>query len=201
MPRLPRVVPVVLLGVAVLASACRKTPETEVVPDEPLETTVDSTAILDSIARARALEDSLRRARESEESAMADMERRRAEAMSALTSPIYFEYDAAELSDDARATLDAKVPVLAANPGIHMRIGGHTDSRGSDEYNVALAQRRAASVRAYLAQRGIDSSRLEIVSYGEERPAVLGDNEGSWAQNRRAEFDVIAGELTNIGGM
>lgn len=201
MPRLPRLVPVVLLGAAVLASACRKTPETEVVPDQPTEIGVDSAAIRDSIARARALEDSLRRARELEEQSMADRERMMAEAMSALLAPIYFEYDAAELSEDARATLDAKVPVLVANPGIYLRIGGHTDSRGSDEYNVALAQRRAASVRAYLAARGVDQGRLEIVSYGEERPAVTGENEGAWAQNRRAEFDLIGGELTNIGGM
>ncbi|HEY0971613.1 MAG TPA: peptidoglycan-associated lipoprotein Pal [Gemmatimonadales bacterium] len=201
MTRLPRAVPVLLLGAAVLATACRKTPETEVVPDEPDAVAVDSSAILDSIARARAYEDSLRMAREAELAAQSDRERLMAEAQAALTAPIYFEFDNAELSDDARATLEAKVPLLVANPGIRIRIGGHTDSRGSDEYNMALAQRRAASVRNYLEQRGVEGGRIEIVSYGEERPAVPGENEGAWAQNRRAEFEVLAGELTNPGGM
>ncbi len=202
MTRLPRAVPALLLGAAVLATACRKTPETDVVPDQPdVVMEVDSSAILDSIARARAYEDSLRMAREAELAAQSERERLMAEAQAALGAPIYFEFDDAQLSDDARATLDAKVPLLIANPGIRMRIGGHTDSRGSDEYNMALAQRRAASVRNYLEQRGVDGDRLEIVSYGEERPAVPGENEGAWAQNRRAEFDVLAGELTNLGGM
>ncbi len=98
-------------------------------------------------------------------------------------------------------TLDAKVPVLQANPGLRLRIAGHTDNRGSDEYNIALGQRRAAMVREYLQARGIDGARLEIVSFGEEMPAVEGDNEGAWAQNRRAEFEVIAGEITNVGGL
>ena len=200
MTRLSRAVPVLLLGAAVLSTACRKTPETDVVPDESEVVEVDSSAILDSIARARA-EDSLRLAREAELASQAERERLMAEAQAALTAPIYFEFDNSELSDDARGTLDAKVPLLLANPGIRMRIGGHTDSRGSDEYNIALAQRRAASVRNYLEQQGVENGRLEIVSYGEERPAVPGENEGAWAQNRRAEFEVLAGELTNLGGM
>lgn len=200
MTRLPRAVPVLLLGTALLSTACRKTPETDVVPDQPDVVEVDSSAIRDSIARARAYEDSLRAAREAELAA-ADRERLMAEAQAALTAPIYFEFDNSELSDDARATLDAKVPLLVANPGIRMRIGGHTDSRGSDEYNMALAQRRAASVRNYLEQQGVGNGRFEIVSYGEERPAVAGENEGAWAQNRRAEFEVLGGQLTNLGGM
>lgn len=193
-----RAVPALLLGVAIIATACRKDPETEVAPDTGPVVSVDDSAVRDSIARARAAEeDAQRRAEEAEREAM---ERRMAEARSALTAPIYFGYDQSELADDARATLDAKIPLLVANPGIQLRIGGHTDSRGSDEYNLALAQRRAASVRAYLEQRGIERGRLEIVSYGEERPAVPGENEGAWAQNRRAEFELVAGELTNPGG-
>jgi peptidoglycan-associated lipoprotein len=198
MTRLARAVPALLLGVVVTSTACRKDPEVAVTPDTPPVVTVDSGAIRDSIARARAAEEDARR--RAEEAERAERERRMAEARAALTAPIYFEYDQAELSDDARATMDAKIPLLTANPGIQLRIGGHTDSRGSDEYNLALAQRRAASVRAYLVQRGIGEDRLEIVSYGEERPAVPGENEGAWAQNRRAEFEVIAGELTNVGG-
>mgnify|MGYP006150152075 CR=1 FL=1 len=78
--------------------------------------------------------------------------------------------------------------------------GAYADERGSREYNLALGQRRAAAVVEYLQARGIDASRFDVTSMGEEMPAVPGDNEGAWAQNRRAEFEVVAGELTNIGG-
>jgi len=89
--------------------------------------------------------------------------------------------------------------VLVANPALRLRVAGHTDDRGSDEYNIALGQRRAVTVREYLAARGVDASRLDVVSFGEEMPAVPGEDEGAWAQNRRAEFEVVAGEITNVG--
>ncbi len=87
-----------------------------------------------------------------------------------LAAAVYFEYDSDELSGDARSTLDAKLPILRANPGLRLRIAGNTDERGSDEYNLALGQRRAAAVKRYLSDQGIDGDRMEIISYGEERP-------------------------------
>jgi peptidoglycan-associated lipoprotein len=129
----------------------------------------------------------------------AERERLVAGARAALLAPVYFEYNQAELPEDARMTLDAKVPVLMANPGLRIRIGGHTDDRGSDEYNLALGQRRAAVVREYLQTRGVDGARMDITSFGEEMPAVQGSDEGAWAQNRRAEFEITAGEITNAG--
>jgi peptidoglycan-associated lipoprotein len=72
-------------------------------------------------------------------------------------------------------------------------VAGNTDNRGSDEYNLALGQRRAAEVKRYLIARGIDASRIDVVSFGEERPAASGDNEDAWAKNRRDEFEIIAG--------
>jgi peptidoglycan-associated lipoprotein len=106
---------------------------------------------------------------------------------------VYFDYDQAEIRDDARATLEAKLPILTANAGLRLRIAGHTDSRGSDEYNLALGSRRAASVKAFLTERGIDASRLEIVSFGEERPTCTEEEESCWSRNRRAEFEITAG--------
>jgi peptidoglycan-associated lipoprotein len=201
MTRAPRAVPLLALALAVAATACHKQqmePVTQPVAEPPPTTPmVDSAAIRDSIARARAAEDEARR--RADEAAAADRERAAAEMRAALLAPVYFEFDQAELAEDARMTLDAKVPVLTANPGLRIRIAGHTDSRGSDEYNIALAQRRAVMVREYLSQHGIDPSRLDVVSYGEERPAVEGENEGAWAQNRRAEFQIVAGELSNMG--
>ena len=97
---------------------------------------------------------------------------------------------------DDRAILDAKVPILQANTGVTLRISGHTDERGSDEYNLALGQRRAAAVKAYLVQHGIAESRIETISYGEERPIAQGSDESAFSQNRRAEFEITAGGQT-----
>ena len=192
MIRLARLAPAVLTLLSVAAlDACRRKPKSEPMP-EPTSS-VDSSAIIrareDSIARAnaeRARRDSIMRAEGANREAM---ERARA----ALTATVYFDYDASELREDSRASLDARLPVLRANPAIRLMIAGHTDDRGSSEYNLALGQRRAASVRRYLIDRGIAESRLEIVSFGEERPAVSGGGEAAWAQNRRAEFEITAG--------
>jgi peptidoglycan-associated lipoprotein len=199
MTRSSRVLSLLLLAAAVGAAACRKEAAAPIVTPEPdtTATTVDSAAIRDSLDRARRLAEE--EARRLAEGNSADRERRLAEMRAALGAPVYFDYNQAELADDARATLDAKVPVLVANPGLRLRIAGHTDDRGSDEYNIALGQRRAVTVREYLAARGVDAARLDIVSFGEEMPAVPGQDEGAWAQNRRAEFEVVAGEITNVG--
>jgi peptidoglycan-associated lipoprotein len=106
---------------------------------------------------------------------------------------VHFDYDQAELRPGDRAILDAKVPILQANSGVTIRIAGHTDERGSDEYNLALGQRRAAAVKAYLVQHGIADSRISTVSYGEEKPIAQGEDESAWSQNRRAEFDITGG--------
>lgn len=110
-----------------------------------------------------------------------------------LLETIYFEYDADDLRDDAKANLDAKIAVLNANPGVKIRVAGHCDERGSDEYNIALGRRRAEVAKRYLTDRGIDASRIETASFGRERPAVQGTSEEAWARNRRDEFEIIVG--------
>jgi peptidoglycan-associated lipoprotein len=117
----------------------------------------------------------------------------RAEARRKLDATVYFDYDMDEIREDQKATLDAKVPILNANADVRIRISGHTDDRGSDEYNLALGQRRAAAVRRYLAARGVAEGRFEVESFGEQRPANQGENEDSWSKNRRAEFQLISG--------
>ena len=124
------------------------------------------------------------------------MEAMRAEIATArarLLETIYFEYDKDELRDDARATLDAKLPLLNLNSGLKVRIAGHCDERGSDEYNIALGRRRAETAKKYLVDRGVDASRIETVSFGRERPAVTGESEDAWSKNRRDEFEITAG--------
>jgi peptidoglycan-associated lipoprotein len=119
-------------------------------------------------------------------------------ATAALTTTIYFDFDRSDITDDARAKLDAKVPVLTQNTAVRIRIAGHTDSRGSDEYNLALGQRRAAAAKRYLTDRGIDGTRIEIVSFGEERPTCTEESEGCWSRNRRDEFEITGGQITAV---
>src|SRR5205085_106812 len=108
-----------------------------------------------------------------------------------ITAPIYFDFDKSTIRPDAAATLDAKVPWLQANPGMRIRIEGNADERGSDEYNLALGQRRAASAKKYLVEHGIDASRFDLVSYGEERPVCTDHNEDCWQRNRRDDFVIV----------
>jgi peptidoglycan-associated lipoprotein len=115
-----------------------------------------------------------------------------------ITSTIFFDYDASDIRDDARPLLEAKVPVLAANPGVRIRISGHADDRGSDEYNLALGQRRAAALKRWLGQRGIGEDRILLASYGEERPACANEDETCWVKNRRAEFEIVAAPATLV---
>jgi peptidoglycan-associated lipoprotein len=119
-------------------------------------------------------------------------------ATAALTATIFFDYDRSDITDDSRSKLDAKVPILTQNSAVRIRIAGHTDSRGSDEYNLALGQRRAAAAKRYLTDRGIDGSRIEIVSFGEERPTCTDESEGCWSRNRRDEFEITAGQITMV---
>lgn len=104
--------------------------------------------------------------------------------------PVYFDYDSAALRSDAQVELDRHAAYLRAHAGLRIQIEGHCDERGTLEYNLALGERRAQAVRKYLVSQGISADRLYTISYGEERPAVLGHDESAWRWNRRAEFRV-----------
>lgn len=117
-------------------------------------------------------------------------------ARNAFTTVIFFGYDQSDLSANSRAILDGKLPLLRANSNVRIRIGGHTDERGSDAYNVALGQRRAAAAKRYLVDQGIVEGRIDVVSFGEERPAQAGMDETAWSKNRRDEFEIIIGGET-----
>jgi peptidoglycan-associated lipoprotein len=177
----------------VTVSACKSKPAPPPAPVLPPATVAPPPRVnQDSIDRANAA------AAEAARLAAAAEEARRNSAAiatmrAALVQTIYFDYDKDEIRADQRAALDAKVPILSANPAVRIRIAGHTDSRGSDEYNLALGQRRSASAKRYLVSRGIAEGRIDVVSFGEERPAAQGENEDAWAKNRRDEFEIIAG--------
>lgn len=101
---------------------------------------------------------------------------------------IYFDYDKAALTGAAKATLKENAAWMKANPNLTLQIEGHTDSRGSTEYNLSLGERRAKSVRTYLEGLGVESRRLTVLSYGEEKPLAQGDTETAYSKNRRANF-------------
>ncbi len=100
----------------------------------------------------------------------------------------YFDFDTAEIKPEARDVLIAHARYLANNPGQKVRLEGHADERGSKEYNLALGERRANAVQRFLIVNGASRGQLETISYGEEKPAVMGSGESVWAQNRRVEL-------------
>lgn len=102
---------------------------------------------------------------------------------------IHFDFDRSEIRPEYREMLAAHAQYLVSHPNVHVRIEGHTDERGSREYNIALGERRAQSVERVLIADGANSDQITIVSYGTERPAVQGHNEAAWAKNRRAVIE------------
>ncbi len=116
-------------------------------------------------------------------------------AAAAMVSPlkdVFFEYDAAVISADQQAALNENARWLKANMKVKILVEGHCDERGTAEYNLALGDRRAKSVRDYLVLAGIATERIATISYGKERPFVPGHDESAWKQNRRAHFSVSA---------
>ena len=99
---------------------------------------------------------------------------------------VFFAFDRADLSPEARATLDNQAAWLNRYPQARVNLMGHADERGTREYNLALAERRAARTRDYLVSKGINRQRVDIISYGKECPRVVGNGDASWAQNRRS---------------
>ena len=175
-----------VLATAGLAAACGGKPKPEQPAPEATPAPAPAPApapVDDSAERARrAAEDAARKAAELARAVSAD-----------LAAMINFEYDQAAIRSADQGTLDRKAAILGANPNVKIQISGHADERGSDEYNLALGNRRAAAAKRYLENKGIDASRMDVVSYGEERPLNPGHDETAYAQNRRDEFQITAG--------
>jgi peptidoglycan-associated lipoprotein len=105
---------------------------------------------------------------------------------------VYFDFDKSDLRQDARDVLSKNAEtILKSLAGAKIQIEGHCDERGSAEYNLALGERRAKSVQKYLTTLGVKGDSLSIISYGKEKPAVMGSDEAAWAKNRRAEFVIV----------
>ncbi|HWL40302.1 MAG TPA: OmpA family protein [Gemmatimonadaceae bacterium] len=175
--------------ISLLTAGCSKRKPAVAAPTPTTTAANADRARLDSIERAAAD----RRAAEERTRLEAERRQSREVVIQELQAPVYFELDQAELTDEGRQQLDAKREAMRNQPAIRIRIEGHADDTGSDEYNMALGGRRAATARRYLMAGGIAESRIQILSRGEEAPACADKQESCRSRNRRDEFIVLSG--------
>ena len=175
----------VVLGLAVLITACPKKPPEPVepaaapppaetrapqpVPTPPVQSEVKEEAVVERSV-AQAFQDALRQFE---------------------NELVHFDFDRSEIKDQYKTVLDAKANFLKKYPKVRIQIEGNCDERGTVQYNLALGDRRANSAKAYLVALGIDGNRISTISFGKERPLDPGHNEEAWARNRRDKFVVI----------
>ena len=181
-----------LLSIAALSSACSR--HRVAAAPTPSNTASADRAAIEAADRENA---KLRADADHGDNSNADADRAAktlASDRDAIRTPVYFEFDRSEITDEGIRLLDQKVDALQRNASVQIRIEGNADDSGSDEYNMALSQRRAATVGRYFTERGIDASRIRIVSYGEERPAcTTSRDEDCRGKNRRDEFVILSG--------
>jgi peptidoglycan-associated lipoprotein len=185
----------VLAGVAIAACGGGKKPVTTAAPQPNA----------DSLAAAQRAHDDSMRAAEAAAAAAAEQERlaqqRRADSLAALgrtsdmlkqtiAEMVHFDFDKSVVRKDDGATLERKIPILLANATARIQIAGNCDERGSDEYNLALGNRRASAAKQYLVAHGVEADRIATTSYGEERPLDPGHTEAAWASNRNDQFTI-----------
>jgi len=144
-------------------------------------------------AAARAAEEADRAARQRTADSLAALGRTTDAVRTLLATMTHFDFDKSNIRSEDASILDQKIGILQTNAAVHIRIAGHCDERGSDEYNLALGNRRATSAKQYLVNHGIDAGRIETQSYGKERPLDPGHTEEAWAKNRRDEFEITGG--------
>ena len=161
---------IALIGVVALLSAC-ETASQKVV--------TGSTASSSGSASASSSVDK-------KKSLFAQAKQTASDKLIAVGDRVLFDYDSAKLDSSAKIMLDAQSRFLRANTDLNFIVEGHCDERGTREYNLALGEQRATAVRDYLVIQGIDPDRIKVISYGKEKPAVVGSNGMAWSKNRRA---------------
>ena len=170
-----------LISGFMFAASCAKK---AVVPEPTVTAGAEEEAEAKRLAaeeEARALEERRLREQARERKELAERER-------FLNEDIHFEFDKSRLLPEAKEILGRKAEWLGAHPDVSVIIEGHCDERGTNEYNMALGDRRAGSTKSFLVDMGVAQGRLTTISYGEERPVDPGHNEEAWAKNRRAHF-------------
>jgi len=182
---------IVFLAVALMGTTSCATKKKEAVTTE-VQPSADEIKAREAEERARMEKEKLASLKEEEVKAVSEEEEVREMEFDRNQSLeiIYFDFDKYNITFGARQTLGRNADWMNAFPDAIIQIEGHCDERGTEEYNVALGDRRAGAVKDYLVSLGVDASRLHTISYGEERPADPGHNEEAWASNRRSEFKV-----------
>jgi peptidoglycan-associated lipoprotein len=179
-----------LLSFAALTSACSRNRAATA----PSTSTSATTAAMDAAQRESAKIQADASDSDAAAAAAAARSKSRAGDREAITAPVYFQFDRSDITEEGMRQLDQKVDAMQRNPNVQLRIEGNADDSGSDEYNLALSQRRAAIAHRYFTDRGVDGSRIRIAAYGEERPAcTTGRDEECRAKNRRDEFVILSG--------
>jgi peptidoglycan-associated lipoprotein len=187
-----KVFKIALMGVAVafFAWGCSKEkPQTDPEPKaDPVEAPADTTLNLDALVADTLSADSLARL----EAERLEAERARLEEMinRIMLEDVYFDYDRSDLTENAKRLLAQVAEILVNENRFIVTVEGHTDARGTEDYNISLGARRSTVVREFLIAYGVDANRLLSVSYGKERPKVQGSDETAYSKNRRAHFRV-----------
>jgi peptidoglycan-associated lipoprotein len=186
-----KVIKLALMGtaVALFAWSCSKEkPETDPQPQTAPEAPADSTLNLDTLVTDTLSADSLARL----EAERLEAERARLEELinRIMLEDVYFDYDRSELTENAKRLLAQVAEILVNENRFIVTVEGHTDARGTEDYNISLGARRSTVVREFLIAYGVDANRLVSVSYGKERPKVQGTDETAYSKNRRAHFRV-----------
>ena len=161
---------IALVGVVALLSACETASQKVVGGSSKGSAATGSAATMSSTNK----------------SLFAEAKQTAADKLIAVGDRVLFDYDSAKLDESSKMLLDAQSRFLRANSDLNFIVEGHCDERGTREHNLALGEQRGTAVRDYLVIQGIDSDRIKVISYGKEKPAVVGSNSMAWSKNRRA---------------
>ena len=176
------------LAFAYLAGACHHAAPPVAIQPQPDSVARAERARQDSIAQAEARARELAQQRAD---SLAALNRRSDEIKAKLATLIHFDFDKSALRPEDQQILNDKIPVLLNNPEVRIQVAGNCDERGSEEYNLALGNRRAITAKQYLVAHGIDAGRIEAISNGKEHPIDPAHTPEAWAQNRNDEFDIL----------
>jgi peptidoglycan-associated lipoprotein len=163
---------IAMIGAVSLLSACETASQKVVTGSAASNTASNTTSSSSSVDKKKSL--------------FAQAKQTASDKLIAVGDRVLFDYDSSKLDSSAKILLDSQSRFLRANTDLNFIVEGHCDERGTREYNLALGEKRATAVRDYLVINGIDPDRIKVISYGKEKPAVVGSNGMAWSKNRRA---------------
>jgi peptidoglycan-associated lipoprotein len=193
-----RFIPLLIFAGVAIGACGGKKPETVAAPKPNADSLAavqrahdDSVSAAQAAEAARAREEQERLANQQHADSLAALSRSSDMLKQTIAEAIHFDFDKSVVRRDDVPTLDRKIPVLLANTAARIQIAGNCDERGSDEYNLALGNRRASAAKQYLVAHGVAADHIATISHGEERPVDPGHNEEAWASNRNDQFTIL----------